>query len=56
MGDNAIIGANAVVINDVLSDCVVADVPAKVVSRDSSHSIDEEYYGFLGWGENMALH
>lgn len=34
IGDNVIIGANAVVLNDVPSNCVVAGVPAKIIKRD----------------------
>lgn len=31
IGDNVIVGANAVVINDVPSNCVVAGVPARII-------------------------
>lgn len=36
IGDNVIIAANAVVVNDIPSNCVAAGVPAKVVKRLSS--------------------
>jgi len=35
IGDRAIIGANAVVISDVPSDCVVAGIPAKIIKINS---------------------
>lgn len=31
IGDNSVIGANAVVINDVPANCVVAGIPAKII-------------------------
>lgn len=34
VGDNVVVGANAVVLHPVESNCVVAGVPAKVISRD----------------------
>lgn len=34
IGDNCVIGANAVVIEDVPSNCVVAGVPAKIVKTN----------------------
>ncbi len=34
IGDNVIIGAGAVVINDVPSNCVVAGVPAKIIKSN----------------------
>ena len=37
IGDNVIVGANAVVTKDVPSDCVVAGIPARVIRR-----LDEE--------------
>lgn len=33
IGDRVIIGANAVVISDVPSDCVVAGIPAKIIKQ-----------------------
>ncbi|PGZ95348.1 serine acetyltransferase [Bacillus pseudomycoides] len=36
IGDNVVIGANSVVTKDVPSNCVVAGVPAKVISNDIS--------------------
>lgn len=42
IGNNVVVGANAVVLNAVPDDCVVAGVPAKIISRDigsySSHT------------------
>jgi serine O-acetyltransferase len=34
VGSNVVIGANAVVLEDVPDDCVVAGVPARIISRD----------------------
>ena len=36
IGNNVVIGANAVVIKDVPENCIVAGVPAKVISNDVS--------------------
>lgn len=33
VGDNVLIGANAVVVNDVPSNCVVAGVPARIIKQ-----------------------
>jgi serine O-acetyltransferase len=41
VGDNSVIGANAVVISDVPSNCVVAGIPAKVIKTNISAS---DYY------------
>lgn len=41
VGDNAVIGANAVVVDDVPEGVVVGGVPAKVLSTDSSKCFDE---------------
>ena len=43
IGDGAIIGANAVVTKDVPKNAVVAGIPAKIVSTDSSQCIDENW-------------
>ena len=48
IGDNAVIGANAVVTKDVPANCVVAGVPAKVISEDSRKCFNEE------WGKSFA--
>lgn len=48
VGDNAVIGANAVVTKDVPANCVVAGVPAKIISEDSSKCFNKE------WGEAFA--
>jgi len=34
IGDNVVIGANAVVVKDVPADCVVAGVPARIIRRN----------------------
>lgn len=39
IGDNCVVGAGAVVIKDVPSGCVVAGVPAKVVSRNGEEIV-----------------
>lgn len=36
IGDNSIVGANAVVIDEVPANCIVAGVPAKIIRRDTS--------------------
>lgn len=36
IGNNVVIGANAVVIKDVPDNCIVAGVPAKIISKDIS--------------------
>jgi serine O-acetyltransferase len=43
IGDGAVIGANAVVINDVPERCVAAGIPARIVRRD----VNPWHYGFL---------
>jgi len=43
VGDNAVIGANAVVTRDVPDNCVVAGVPAKVITTDSSHCFNKKW-------------
>lgn len=43
VGDNAVIGANAVVTKDVPANAVVAGVPAKVISEDSRKCFDKEW-------------
>jgi serine O-acetyltransferase len=40
IGDNVIVGANAVVTKDVPSNCTVAGVPAKIIKRDGRR-VDE---------------
>lgn len=41
IGSHAVIGANAVVIDDVPNNCVAAGVPARIVSQDSSKCFDD---------------
>ncbi len=43
VGDNAVIGANAVVSTDIPTNSVAAGIPAKVISENSSHCFDESY-------------
>ena len=43
IGNNVVVGANAVVVDDVSDNCVVAGVPAKVVSKDSSKCFDDNW-------------
>ena len=44
IGNNVIVGANAVVIDDVPNNCVVAGVPAKVISGNYKTAISEKEY------------
>lgn len=41
IGNNVVIGANAVVLNDVPDNCVVAGNVARIISHDSSKCFDE---------------
>ena len=41
VGDNSVIGANAVVISDVPSNCVVVGIPAKIIKKNIRAS---DYY------------
>lgn len=43
IGNNVVIGANAVVVDDVPDNCVVAGVPAKIISKDSSKCFEDEW-------------
>ncbi|WP_457962728.1 hypothetical protein M1E17_14590 [Arthrobacter sp. D1-29] len=40
IGNNVVIGANAVVLDEVPDNCVVAGVPARIISRDMSRYTD----------------
>jgi|SRR5690554_5549527 len=41
IGDNSIVGANAVVVTDVPANCIAAGIPAKIIKRNIN---PEEYY------------
>lgn len=41
IGDNSIVGANAVVVNDVPPNCIVAGIPAKIIKTNIN---PEDYY------------
>lgn len=43
IGSNVVVGANAVVLKEVPDNCVVAGVPAKIISRDMG-----SYSGYIG--------
>lgn len=47
VGDNVVIGANAVVTKDVPSNCIVAGVPAKVISTNVEAAVSEEWNEFF---------
>ena len=42
--NNVIIGANSVVVNDVPDNCVVAGIPAKVISDNYKNAISNNEY------------
>ncbi len=44
VGNNVIIGANSVVVNDVPDNCVVAGVPAKIITDNYKEAISEDEY------------
>ena len=44
VGSNAVIGANAVVVNDVPENAIVGGIPAKIISSDSSMCFNK-YWG-----------
>lgn len=48
IGNNVVIGANAVVTNDIPANAVACGIPAKVISEDSSKCFDEY------WGERFV--
>lgn len=52
VGNNSIIGANAVVTKDVPDSCIVAGVPAKIISRDVNVAVSEEWITFF-YGYNQ---
>lgn len=47
LGNRVVVGANAVVVNDVPDGCVVVGVPARIVSTDSSAAVAEEWKSFF---------
>lgn len=48
VGNNVIIGANAVVTNDIPDNCVVVGVPAKIVSKDSLKVFNDSSLHYFG--------
>ena len=46
LGDNCIVGANAVVVKDVESNMVVGGVPAKVISINENHKLYPSEYAY----------
>ena len=44
IGNNVVIGANAVVLNDVPSNCIVAGSPAKIVSQEVDEYFSNSYF------------
>lgn len=54
IGNNVIIGANAVVVKDVPDNCIVAGIPAKIIKENITlHDFDSpsalKYRGDAGW-------
>ena len=47
IGDNSVIGANSLIIDDVPANSVMGGVPAKVLSNDSSKVISEEWQKYF---------
>lgn len=43
IGNNVIIGANAVVCHDIPDNCIVAGVPAQIISNDSNNAVPKEW-------------
>ncbi|MBC3380913.1 serine acetyltransferase [Serratia fonticola] len=43
IGNNVTIGANAVVTSDINSDCIVGGIPAKVISKKESITLNMDY-------------
>lgn len=46
LGDNCIVGANAVVVKDVESNMVVGGVPAKVISINENYKLYPSEYAY----------
>lgn len=44
IGNNVVIGANAVVTTNIPNNSVVVGIPAKIISTDSSNSIDKIWH------------
>ncbi len=49
IGNNVIVGTNAVVLDDVPDNSVVAGIPAHIVSNDSNRALSEEWVSFFAW-------
>lgn len=47
IGNNAIIGASALVLNDVPNGAVVDGIPARIISLDSSNTIPTEWRNYF---------
>ena len=47
IGDNSVIGANSLVIDDVPANSVMGGVPAKILSNDSSRVISKEWQKYF---------
>lgn len=39
LGNNVVVGANAVVVKDIPDNCICAGIPAKIINNDSSETI-----------------
>lgn len=44
IGDRTVIGANAVVLNDIANDSVAVGIPAKIISKDGSQNYVGSFY------------
>lgn len=47
VGNNVIIAANSVVINDIPDNCIVGGIPARILSEDNS--------SFLNWKKQCCF-
>jgi serine O-acetyltransferase len=51
IGNNVIIGANAVVVKDVPDNCIVAGVPACIIKENMTAEDRAEMNKYKEWGE-----